>query len=110
MAAPKNALAMLADVYIMNMVAKLMPISAANPWRHNNATGLVGFEPRTNPTAKIAANGAKITTHFIIPVKRNVITAKFEATSILTNILVITARAMLLYTLSILLLISVGVL
>jgi hypothetical protein len=48
--------------------------------------------------AKIATSGAKITIHFIAPVKKNAINAGLELIKKLTTIDVITASAMCPYT------------
>jgi hypothetical protein len=49
-----------------------------------------------NVSAKIATNGAKITSHFIAPVNKNCISAGLEATNKLTIMLLATAKNMLL--------------
>jgi hypothetical protein len=46
--------------------------------------------------AKIIASGAKITIHFIMPVNRNAMSPGLDATAKLTNMLVTTAKNMLL--------------
>jgi hypothetical protein len=53
------------------IIEKLKPIKAAKPCRHNWATGLLGLLPSTMLTPNMAAKGAKITIHFITPVKKN---------------------------------------
>jgi hypothetical protein len=48
----------------------------------------------------IISKGAKITIHFIAPVNKNCIKVGLDATSMLTNMLLTTAKNMLLYTLN----------
>jgi hypothetical protein len=45
---------------------------------------------------RIITSGAKITTHFMIPVNRNAMSPGLDATAKLTNMLVTTAKNMLL--------------
>ena len=70
---------MLIEVYTTKIVAKLKPINAANPWSISNAWLRV-ILCMLKPIAKIATKGAKITIHFITPVKKNAINAGLELT------------------------------
>ena len=80
MAAPINADTILPMVNTAKIVAKLNPINAAKPYKHNCATSLLGLFPSTMATPKIAASGAKITIHFSIPVKKNANNSGLEPT------------------------------
>ena len=71
MAAAIKALTILPMLNTAKIVAKLSPINAANPCRQSCATPLLGLLLNTMATPKIAASGAKITIHFITPVKKN---------------------------------------
>ena len=66
-----NAFTILPIVYRAKIVAKLSPINAANPCKHSCAIPLVGLALSKIVTPKIATSGAKITIHFITPVKKN---------------------------------------
>ena len=66
-----NADTILPIVNTAKMVAKLRPIRAAKPCKHNCATLLLGLLASTAEIPKIATSGAKITIHFVMPVKNN---------------------------------------
>ena len=73
-AALMNAPKMDPIVYTLKIIAKLRPISAANPCNNARQVPRGGFCASTYITPNTAAIGAKITTHFNIPVKKNFIT------------------------------------
>ena len=54
------------------IVAKLSPISAANPCKNTVNASLLNLS-MAKVTARMATNGAKITTHFKAPVKKSLI-------------------------------------
>ena len=70
MAAPINALTIDPIANTAKIVAKLNPINAAKPYKHNCATVLDGLFASTALIPSIAKSGAKITRHFVIPVKK----------------------------------------
>jgi hypothetical protein len=104
-AAPINALTILTVVKVMNIVLRLRPIRAANPCRNARAWPRVAcFITKCMP--RMATKGAKITTHLSAVPNNKAIRAGLDETNMLTNMLLTTAKNMLLYTLIILELIS----
>jgi hypothetical protein len=102
-----KALTILPIVYTTKIVAKLRPINAANEYNATLACDAV-MEFILNPKKNTIASGAKITIHFIAPVKKNDIRAGDELTNALVTMLMTTAKNMLLYTLNIALLMSLA--
>jgi hypothetical protein len=94
-AAPINALTMLAVVNVMKIVLMLSPIKAANVCKKARACPCVACFI-TNVMPRIATKGAKITTHLSAVPNNTAIKAGLDATSMLTSMLVTTARNMLL--------------
>jgi hypothetical protein len=90
-----NADTMLAVVNTTKMVLMLKPIKAAKPCRKARACPWVACFI-TNDMPKIVTNGAKITTHLSAVPNNKVIRAGLDATNMLTNMLVTTAKNMLL--------------
>jgi hypothetical protein len=74
------------------MVAKLRPINAANPCKNTCSVDLL-IVLKAKPAISMATNGAKITTHFIAPVKKKASNVVLVPTMKLTIMLVNTAKA-----------------
>jgi hypothetical protein len=87
---------MLPNENMSNKLAMLKPMSAAKPCSMSKAISLGGFLANAKPMAKTAASGAKTVTHFIHPVKKNIIREVLFDTTVLMIKLVKTANSILL--------------